>query len=201
MGPLGESDSCVRCGAVPTLPGAVLRVAALEGEITAGTQGGVDRGKSRQPISVVQENLGDVAGHNEEIGIRHTQGTRITFDPLHAVSTGLAPGEREHRRSRVDTGHLATGSCQLARQQTRAAAQVENAVSIKLRRQTQIEIRIGTAGVVEIVQLHEARIDVVRIKLCHRSPNFSMSLQRRLEFHHAIKPPVKADQFADFANG
>src|SRR5260221_2030758 len=77
--PVGRIDPLERGVAVPPLPRPVVGVAALESQVAAGSQSGVDGTQGSGPLGVVEEHLGHIAGHDHQVGLWRPQGANVAF--------------------------------------------------------------------------------------------------------------------------
>src|SRR5579872_4009662 len=128
--PIGGVEPLM-CGlAGPPLPGTIIRIAALESEMTTWAESGVKGPQSGQPLCVLQKHLSDVTRHDHQVDVAETQGVHITFDPSHPVGTRLLASDGQHRRRWVNADYLPTAGCQLARQDPGSTAHVDNAVGV-----------------------------------------------------------------------
>src|SRR5215211_9308709 len=114
------------CLTIPALPGPTLRVAALESEVRAWPEGSPDIAQCGIPLFFFQKNLRDIAGHEDQIRICSSEGTRLTLDPFHPFRAGLALRIRQHWPGGIDADDGVARNRQLACEQTRPATQVKN---------------------------------------------------------------------------
>ncbi len=77
-----------------SVPTRDVRVAALEGKMAAWTQGSVDSAERRAPLHIVEEDLGDIASHDHQIGCWRSQRAGVALNPLHPIGAWLSASDR-----------------------------------------------------------------------------------------------------------
>jgi DNA-binding CsgD family transcriptional regulator/tetratricopeptide (TPR) repeat protein len=115
----------------PLLPGPVPRAAGLEHQVAARAQSGSYRPQGLVPVLVGEEDLGDVPGHQREIGAGGRGRGGVAVDPGDAGAAVLGPGYGEGGRGRVDRQHGVAGPGQRDGQGSGAAADVEHAAGVQ----------------------------------------------------------------------
>ena len=83
-----------------------------------------------------QEDLGDVAGHNEQIGLGRDQHFGCAFHPLHPLGTWLTTRVSQHGTGWINTDDgTAVYHRQLSGKQACATAQIQDGAGIEFRQQ------------------------------------------------------------------
>jgi hypothetical protein len=67
-----------------------------------------------------------VAGHDRQVGAGCAQPAGIALDPQHPIAVWSVPGDVEHPRRRVDPDHPVTPPGQLAGDEPRTAAEIDD---------------------------------------------------------------------------
>ena len=124
----GGAPSLVRR---PGLPRLSRRIAGLEGEQAIVGQVVAGRPQDRDGVLVGQQGLEGVAGHVDEIeALRQSHGLAHALDPGDPLGARPRPRHAQHALRRIDAGHGKTFLGNPARQQSRAAAKVEDSAPL-----------------------------------------------------------------------
>ncbi len=119
------------------------------------------QGPQRRPDVVVgQQQLEHVPGHDDQVETGPGgQARGVGLDPAHPVTAGTGPGDIQHRRRRVGTGHLVPAGGELAGEAPRAAAHVQDP-GRRRAGQAEVEPRAVPGRVQRVVQGGQPRISV-----------------------------------------
>lgn len=136
----------------PALPRPVLRPPRLEDQVPTRRERRPGADEHVGPLPIVEEHLGDVAGHHRQADPDAGQVTGVRLDPPHSVGACLGPGDVERRDRRVDAHHVHARRGGEQGEASGAAADVEQRSSSQLRSERQIGpqvVPLAVEGVVE----------------------------------------------------
>ncbi len=86
----------------------------------------MQRLKGEAPRRIGNKKLGDVAGHDGEVGVWCSQTACIAFDPRNRVGMGSPSGNLEHFGRRIDAHQFVLESRQLAGDDAGPASKVDD---------------------------------------------------------------------------
>ena len=88
--------------------------------------------ESFEPLVIIEEDLGYSTCHNYKIRSWRTKRAGVAFDPNHTLGIGIALGDCQHGRRRVNANHLPTFYSEFACQQPCATPEIEYELGVKV---------------------------------------------------------------------
>jgi DNA-binding CsgD family transcriptional regulator/tetratricopeptide (TPR) repeat protein len=156
-----EGDRGGACG--PFFPGPALGAAGLEGQVAAWAQGGPDRLQGLVPFLVGEEDLGDVPGHDREVGAAGRGRGGIAVNPgdrgVHILGSRYVEGDR----GRVNRCHGVAGDGEQDGQGSGAAADVEHVAGLQFCCEGEVGGQVVARAVEGVVDLRQAGMGEDRV--------------------------------------
>jgi hypothetical protein len=110
------------------------------------------------PLAIVQEDLGDVAGHCCEVDLHRRQISGDAMDQLNEISTVLPPRDCEHRGGRIYTDHAVEPALrEKAGESPRPATDIEDGSSAELSNDRRVDRKVTSVRVQNVVDLGQTR--------------------------------------------